>query len=253
MSGGIGMAMRLKSSTPVRGFSALEVLVGVSIGLGVWMMALHAWGVYKQWLSDRDSHQELLDRTPTLHRLLSRLTRQVGSRPLSWNGTQWQASAAYTGLPWGSNPTWVHARGIHDQAASYPSCQNTRVWASAPNSAPALIQDQFSLQSSQLKCKDLSQGNATWQGWIDQASSWQVWLAWQSGTGPTATWRWRGVNDGQGVGQVVGIRVCLVTSSLLPVLVRASPPLDCQDKPLADQGFEWRVWTRVWSMRVGLP
>jgi hypothetical protein len=229
------------------------MLLGLSIGLGVWAMALHAWGVHKQWLSDRDSHQELLDRTPTLHRLLSRLTRQVGSRPLFLNGTQWQVSDAYIGLPWGSNPTWVHARDIHDQPASYPNCQNTRVWASKPTDAPSLIQDQFSLQSSQVKCKDLSQGNGTWQGWIDQATSWQVWLAWQAGTGSAATWRWRLVNDGNGVGQVMGIRLCLVTSSLLPVLVRPAPALDCQESPLLDQGLEWRVWTRVWSMRVGLP
>ena len=236
-----------------RGLSQIEMLVGLSIGLGLWLIACHAWGVNQQWLGDRDSHQELLDRTPTLHRLLSRLTRQVGSRPLVFNGTQWQASAAYTALPWGSNPTWVHARGIHDQPANYPSCQNTRVWSSIPSYAPAWIQDQFSLQSGQLKCKDLSQGSATWQGWVDQTTSWQVWLAWQSGSGAAATWRWRLVNDGQGVGQVVGVRMCLVTSSLLPVGVRTSAPVDCLDNALADSGYEWRVWTRVWSMRVGMP
>jgi hypothetical protein len=168
------------------------------------------------------------------------------------NGSEWQVSGAYTGLPWGNNPTWVHARGIHDQPAAYPNCQNTRVWATTPSHAPALIQDQFSLQSGELKCKDLSQSNGTWQGWIDRATSWQVWLAWQSGHGASATWRWRLINDGNGVGQVVGIRLCLVTTSLLPVLVRATAPPDCQENLLPDQGFEWRVWTRVWSMRVGL-
>jgi hypothetical protein len=253
MPSGFDMAMTSHLHAPAQGFSQVEMLVGLGIGLGVWVMSLHTWGVHKQWLSDRDSHQELLDRTPTLHRLLSRLTRQVGSRPLVMNGTRWQAGTAYTGLPWGSNPTWVHARDIHDQPTLYPNCQNTRVWASNPAAAPALIQDQFSLQSGQLKCKDLSQGDGTWQGWLDQATSWQVWLAWQAGSGAGASWRWRLLNDGNGVGQVVGIRLCLVTSSLLPVLVRPAVPLDCQEHLLPDQGLEWRVWTRVWSMRVGMP
>ena len=242
---------------PVRrtpwGFGQLDVVLGLGLGLGVWMMALHAWGIQRQWLSDRDNHQELLDRTPALERLLSRLSAQAGSRPLSWNGHQWQLDPAYPGLPAGSAPTWVHARGIHDQPASYPNCQNTRPWAKDAAHAPAWIRDQFDLIDAQLKCKDTAQASARWQGWADQVRSWSVSLAWQTGLGTSATWRWRPVADAPASGQVIGIRVCMVLDSVQSVLVRPAPGLDCLDRAMTDSSREERVWTRVWSLRAGTP
>jgi hypothetical protein len=235
------------------GFGQVDVLLGLTLGLGALYLALQAWGLQRQWLHDRDQQQELLDRTPSLYRLLSRLTRQAGSRPLSFIQNQWLATAPYPALPTGNALTWVHARGIHDQAGLYPNCQNTRSWAKDPSQAPALIQDQFDWVDGQFKCKDTAQSNARWQGWVDQARSGTVHLAWQTGAGAYARWRWRAINDAGAGGQAIGVRLCLVMDSVLPVQTRPAPPLDCLDRPLIDQGRTWRVWTRAWSLRTGSP
>jgi hypothetical protein len=238
---------------PDHGWTQLEMLMGLSLGLGIMSLALQTWGLQKTWLHERDVHQELLDRTPALYRLLSRISLQAGSRPLDFDGSHWQAAATYAGWPGGGAPTWVHARGIHDQASSYPNCQNIRAWAKDSANAPALIRDQFDWIDGQLKCKDTSQTGARWQGWVDQVKNWKVWLAWQSGEGSASTWRWRSVEETPSSGVAVGMRMCLILESAQPIQTRPDTGLDCLDLPLLQSGRESRNWTRVWAMRTGQP
>lgn len=236
-----------------RGMSQIEVLVGLALGLLVVAMATHSWGLQQQWLNERDLRQELLDRTPPLHRLLLRLSRQAGARPLRLQAGVWQPDPPYTALPPGSDLTWVHARAIRAQAASDPNCQNTRVWAKDAAHAPPWVRDQFGWVDGQFKCKDTAQANARWQTWIEQVRGAKVWLAWQSHPGPDADWRWIPSDQVPATGQALGARICLSLEAASPQWRRPSPPLDCAERPLTDAGRLWRFWQRVWALRITGP
>ncbi len=245
--------MTLKGVTRLRGMSQVEVLAGLALGLGVLAMAMQTWGLQRQWLNERDAQQELLDRTATLHRALLRLSRQAGARPLHLQGGVWEVEPPYVALPGGGALTWVHARGIVAQPASEPNCQNTRVWAKDAAHAPAWIRDQFAWIDGQFKCKDAAQPNARWQTWLEQVRGAQAWLAWQTSPGGAATWRWVPVDQAPTTGRAMGVRICLSMEASSPQLRRPTPPLDCADRPLADSGRVWRIWSRVWSLRVDAP
>lgn len=237
----------------VHGLSQIEVLAGLALGLLVLSMAAHTWGLQRQWLNERDARQELLDRTTPLYRQLLRLSRQAGARPASLQGPSWQMDPPYVALPIGGALTWVHARAIAAQAASDPNCQNTRVWAKDPAHAPPWIKDQFGWVEGQFKCKDAAQANARWQSWIEQVRGAKVWLAWQSGHGPDASWRWMPMDQTPLSGRAVGVRICLSMDAVHPQSSRPSPPTDCAERPLSDSGRVWRVWDRVWALRVDSP
>jgi hypothetical protein len=244
----------IKSMRPLAaGISQVEVLVGLSLGLLVLGMAAQSWGMQRLWLSERDLRQELLDRTPALHRLLLRLSRQAGARPLTQSGGVWQLDPPYVALPAGSQVTWVHARGIVAQPASEPNCQNTRVWAKDATHAPSQIRDQFTWVDPQFKCKDTAQTNARWQTWVEQVRGAKVWLAWQDNAAGPLSWRWVAVDQAPAGGRALGVRICLCLEAASPQLRRATPPLDCAERPLLDSGRAWRVWTRVWALRVESP
>ena len=233
-----------------RGLGQLDMLLGLSLGLGVLGMAVQAWGQHRQWSVERDLQQELFGRTPSLHRLLLRLSRQAGSRPLRWDGTQWQVAASYVALPAGAALTWVHARDIHALPALYPNCQNTRIWANDAALAPLWLRDQFSLVNGQLKCKDTAQAGANWQSWVERVHSSQGLLAWKTGTGAGATWRWRLSTDTPTTGRAQGARLCLVLDSATPSSARPRPGPDCLGRPLPEKGRAWWVWSRTWALRV---
>ena len=135
-----------------KGLGQIDLIIGLGLGMAVLTMAMQAWGIHRQWLLERDVRTELQERTPFLHKMLMRLSRQAGSRALTWDGQAWQVEPAYAALPPGIGPTWVHARAIQASPALDPNCQNTRVWANQANAAPALIQDQFAWVDGQLKC-----------------------------------------------------------------------------------------------------
>lgn len=242
-----------RDPTRGRGQTPVDLLVGLSLGLGVLAMSMQAWGLHRQWLADRDARQELFERTPFLNRLLLRLSRQAGSRALWSESGQWQIAPAYVALPPGTGPTWVHARDIHAAPAEVPNCQNTRVWAQDAASAPSHLRDQFAWVDGQLKCKDLAQSNARWQAWVEQVRGWQAMLAWQTMNAGQPSWRWRPVGDTPTQGSAVGVRLCLAMDSVTPMARR--PPLgkDCAERPLSDHGRAWRVWTRAWALRVVTP
>lgn len=237
----------------MRGMSQVELLLGVALALGMGSMLSQAWGLLRMWQIERDQWQELQDRTPALQRTLSRLTRQAGGQVLIHGDAGWSLSAPYEALPAGSAPTWVHARALHDNPSQYPNCQNTRVWAQDPSHAPEALRDQFGWVDGQLKCKDTAQTNARWQAWVDQVRGWKVWLAWRSGTADAARWQWRPVDAVDSGTVAIGVRLCLSMDSLSGVATRPAPPLDCQDRVLPDQGRLWRVWTRVWALRIDRP
>lgn len=245
--------MNRAGTMKARGMSQVEVLAGLALGLLVLGMAMHTWGLQRQWLSERDARQELLDRTSTLHRLLLRLSRQAGARPLSLQGAAWQLESPYVALPAGGDLTWVHARGIMAQPALDPNCQNTRVWAKDAAHAPLWIRDQFAWVDGQFKCKDAAQVNARWQTWLEQVRGVQVWLAWQTGQGAAAAWRWMPLDQAPATGRAVGVRICLSLQASNPQLRRPTPPMDCAERPLSDSGRLWRVWSRVWALRVDGP
>ncbi|MEY2804662.1 MAG: hypothetical protein RL657_1998 [Pseudomonadota bacterium] len=236
-----------------QGLGHIDVLLGLVLGLAIWAMVLQVWGAHQIGQNQLDAWQELQNRTSFLHRLLSRLSRQAGSRPLTWTGQHWEPGPAYVALPAGAGPTWVHARAVHDPPALYPNCQNTRVWAKDAAHAPAELRDQFSWIEGQLKCKDLAQTSARWQTWVEQVRDWQVWLAWRSGDGVNARWQWHPADTLDAGTIALGVRMCLTLDSIGGVTVRPAPPLDCHDQPLKDQGRLWRVWTRAWALRVESP
>lgn len=245
--------MRPVQQPGTRGMSQVELLAGLALGMLVMGMASHTWGFQRQWLNERDARQELLDRTPTLHRLLLRLSRQAGARPVQMQAGAWQPDSPYVALPSGPYVTWVHARGIMAQGASDPNCQNTRVWAKDASHAPPWIRDQFGWVDGQFKCKDAAQANARWQAWVEQVRGAKVWLAWQSGEGPQATWRWLPVDQAPVGGRALGVRICLSMEASTAQLRRPAPPLDCAERPLTDSGRLWRVWQRVWALRIETP
>ena len=245
--------MRQTPRSGRQGISQVEVLAGLSLGLLVLGMATHTWGLQRQWLSERDLRQELLDRTSTLHRLLLRLSRQAGARPLTPHAQGWQLDPPYVALPLDSQLTWVHARAIVAQPASEPNCQNTRAWAKDAVHAPRWLRDQFAWIDGQFKCKDTAQANARWQTWVEQVRSARVWLAWQDGDSAGVHWRWVTLEEAPTLGKAVGVRVCLSMDAASPQWRRTPPPVDCAERPLADSGRVWRTWTRVWALRVDTP
>jgi hypothetical protein len=245
--------MRGLIGAEVRGMSQIEVLAGLSLGLLVLGLAAQTWGLQRQWLIERDLRQELHDRTPALHRLLLRLSRQAGARPLSLQSGGWQADPPYVALSPGTQLTWVHARGIAAQPANEPNCQNTRVWAKDAAHAPGMIRDQFAWIDGQFKCKDTAQVNARWQTWVEQVRGARVWLAWQYDDVTPVSWRWVAVDETPPRGRALGVRICLSMEAALPQGRRAPPPPDCTERPLPDSGRVWRVWTRAWALRVDSP
>ncbi len=235
------------------GFGLLDLIIGLALGLSVMAMAMQAWALQRQWLNERDVREELFERTPLLQRLLVRLSRQAGSQALLWDTDHWSLASAEVALPPGIGPTWVHARDLHAQAALVPSCQNTRVWAKQAGAAPSHLRDQFAWVDGELKCKDLAQPSARWQGWVEQVRGWQAMLAWQTGSGEQMRWRWRSVEESPPQGVALGVRLCLSMDSVIPVTGRPWVASDCQGRPLADQGRAWRVWTRTFALRVAPP
>ena len=91
------------------GFSQIETLLGLSLLLGIGLMLFQVLAGHRAWQLESDAWQELQDRTPALHRLLSRLSRQAGGQPLIWQDTQWVAAPPYDALEPGQAITWVHA------------------------------------------------------------------------------------------------------------------------------------------------
>lgn len=253
LRGDVGVAMKRRPTQGKRGLSQVEVLAGLALGLLVLGMAAHTWGLQRQWLNDSDARGELLDRTATLYRLLLRLSRQAGARPVSLQGGVWQLDSPYVALPAGGALTWVHARAISAQPAADPNCQNTRVWAKDAAHAPPWIKDQFGWVDGQFKCKDAAQANAHWQSWVEQVRGAQIWLAWQSGNPADPDWRWVSPDQAPITGRAVGVRICLSMDATHPQSHRPTTPVDCDERRLSDAGRVWRVWGRVWALRVQAP
>jgi hypothetical protein len=235
------------------GFSQIEALLGLSLLMGIGLMVFQALAGLRGWQLESDAWQELQDRTPALHRLLSRLSRQAGGQALIQQDTQWVAAPPHEPLEPGQAITWVHARALHEQPAAYPSCQNTRVWIRDASQAPALLMDQFGWVDGQLKCKDVAQGNARWQSWVEQVKNAQIWIAWREGGTESPVWQWRAGHLLSPDGLALGVRMCLTLQSASVVPRRPNPGIDCQQRPLSDQGRLWRVWSRVWALRSERP
>lgn len=235
------------------GFSQIETLLGLSLLLGIGLMLFQVLAGHRAWQLESDAWQELQDRTPALHRLLSRLSRQAGGQPLIWQDTQWVAAPPYDALEPGQAITWVHARTLHEQPAAYPNCQNTRVWIHDPGQAPAWLMDQFGWIDGQLKCKDVAQAHARWQSWVEQVKNAQIWLAWREGGTESPIWQWRAGHLLSPDGLAMGVRMCLTLQSASVVPRRPTPGTDCQNRQLSDQGHLWRVWSRVWALRSERP
>lgn len=245
--------MKHKPTQRPAGFSQIEALLGLSLLMGTGLMMFQVLAGHRNWQLESDAWQELQDRTPALHRLLSRLSRQAGGQALMRQDGQWTVTPHHDALLPGQAITWVHARGLHELPAAYPNCQNTRVWAREANQAPALLMDQFGWVDGQLKCKDVAQSNARWQGWVEQVKSMQIWLAWREGGTATPVWQWRPAHQVSPDGLALAVRMCLTLEGASVVPRRPAPGTDCLQRPLPDQGRLWRIWSRVWTLRSERP
>lgn len=242
-----------RAQAALAGFSQIDTLMGLSVLMGIGWMLLQMLTGHRMWQLESDAWQELQDRTPALHRLLSRLSLQAGGQALVWQDTQWVAAPHQPALMPGPWITWVHARALHEQPSAYPSCQNTRVWARDSQQAPAWLMDQFGWIDGQLKCKDAAQNNARWQSWVEQVKSASVWLAWREGHQESALWQWRAGHQISPSGMAMGVRMCLTLESATLVPHRRAPSSDCLNRTWPDQGRLWRVWSRVWAVRSEQP
>lgn len=237
-----------------QGVSLIELMLGVTIGLGVVLAAVSAYQAQRQsWAFMQALH--------ALHHnanaALDRLQTSAQSANAALLVSDVEGNVRLVALPkqeGGLTEGNTRSDGLtlsHFSALDRDDCQGNHV------DSPTYIRDSYQINSKlELTCKDTQRVGATYQAIAEGVEDFQLQFAERLPTpitGSASNWQWKNADQINVNSQVVGIAICLrmVSAQSVNAQVGAShlSVLGCQGEALPDDGKLRRVFRRVYNLR----
>ncbi len=232
------------------GIGLIELMVGLTIGMGVILAATVAYQAQRQsWLLMQGIHalhhnaNAAFDHLQTSAQSANALVLQGAP-----NGTVAQLAIPPNdwGLAEGNTRSDAFALSHFGVLDGY-DCQGNHV------GKPTLIRDSYQVNSKQeLTCKDTQSAGSTYQAIAEGVEDFQLLYAERTQSqisGGAAQWQWKNADQLVSTAQVMAIEICLRMVSTQLTNVSATELKGCQGESVLSDGKLRRVFRRVVAIR----
>ena len=226
-----------------RGWSLIDTLLGLSLGLVVLGLAGHAF------LQSREAWQQLQAQLALLHQIQLVATRLSHDWPLT-QGFDW---GTWSQSPQGLGdvtPNVAAGRGKSGDwlELSYPSAARARD-CQDNLSVGRLVRNRYQRNDKkELTCRDTLGVATTAQALVEGVEDFRVWLLVRE---RADAWRWWAAGELPAQQRVVAIRICLRVASKQAVPAPSMALRGCLGETVRADRLWRRLWWQTWVLPAG--
>lgn len=235
------------TTVKTRGHTLPELLVGLTVSLGVVLAAVASYNLSRQSWAAFDAVDALHHNARAAWRNLRAQAQRAGGGQVSTaaDGLRAQRTPAHDS----SQPDVQGTDGTrsdsvvlgHWRSLSPYDCQGNH------SGSDALVLNSYQLNTKkELSCKDLRLSGGSYQALAEGVEDLQVRYAL---AGANDTLRWVTASQVADMRQVLALEVCMRWVSSLPSNTRLAPSLGCQGETVAADGLARRVLRRTLTLR----